>query len=533
MGAVQNPRPPQTGLMSGCQRISRFLRFALGLGRVRRALRACGLVAATLLLASASAVPARAQPIQFADPSNGTYGWYGTTVGMLLFNFEIPGTLPASKWYTDYQSAPAPGRYEGQGLSQSAAFHNAYAYGDDLFLSNISRTFLWQQYVGGTVKEGGPFTGRAVSSLRFWEWVEIGQQALKTYGKIRSIMIALKSGHIEINAWRLMPKIGAFDEDDPDAPALVLSIVPASEGPLAMLREMTNWSDPRYRLKNKVNLSNLKGLVPSLAVKPSFFGALAQMPGASGDKVMTAMGRNMHELRTSLSMLKRGVAGGAESPYKRWNAVTRAEGLTDLLKVQQSTWGDITNTVASGIALVDPVAAGSWAGSARIAMGDVSRLQQALVRDQLARRGVDDWAARAVDAEMNSMVYGLESQDYMEFIDNVEEMIETGASSKVHVAPGEEALAELRIEAADAAVNKLIRDELRAIRQLYAMKARRELDERLAPNIALGLNALKEATNRLALLNQRLTSLQRGQSATRKVLTPQAASKILSEPFTM
>ena len=504
------------------------------LARARRALRACFLVAMVGLVGSAGAPSLRAQPIQFADPGNysGTYGWYGITVGLLFTSVQIPGTQPFSKWFTDYQGESAPGKYPGQGLTQFSAYHNGWMYGSDLFNANLARTTLWQQYVGASVKEGGPMTGRSPASLRFWEWVKVGEIALKTYGKVRAIVTALKSGHVEINAWRLMPKIGAFDEDDPEAPGLLLTIVPSSEGSLAMLKEMTDWSDPRYRLSHKVNLSNLKGLVPSLAVKPSFLGAIAHLPGGD-DEVMLKMQRNFHELRTSMSILKRGVAGGPESPYKRWNAVTRAQGLSDLLVAQQNTWDDITTTVARGVGLVDPKAASEWSAVAKASMRGVARLQQATVRDQLSRRGVDDWAANAVDAEMNGLVYGLESKDYMEFIENVEEMIETGASSRVVVAPGEEALAELRIEAADAAVNRLIRDELRAIRQLYAVKARRELTERLAPNIAIGLSALQEGANRLQWLDKRLRMLQQGQSATHKVLSQQAARKLLNEPFVL
>ena len=526
-GAWRKDPSQHNGVMDALQGIRRLP----GLGGVRRALRALCLAVALLGLGAAS-TPAQAQPIQFADPGNGTYGWYGTTVGLLLFNVQLPGTLPASKWYTDYAGTSAMGRYPGQGLTDGASYHNGWIYGDETFKGNLARTALWQQYVGGTIKEGGPFTGRSPASLRFWEWVKVGEMSLKTYGKVRAIVTALKSGHVEINAWRLMPKIGAFDEDDPDAPALVLSIVPATEGALAMLREMTDWGDPRYRLSHKVNLSNLKGLVPSLAVKPSFLGAIAHLPGG-GDNVMAKMQRNFHELRTSLSMLKRGVAGGPESPYKRWNAVTRADGLSELIKAQQTTWSDITDTVARGVALVDPKGASEWSSAAKISMASVAKIQQATVRDQLSRRGADDWAANAIDAEMNGMIYGLESQDYMEFIDNVEEMIETGASSKSLVNPGDEALAELRIEAADAAVNRLIRDELRAIRQLYAVKARRELTDRLAPNIAMGLDALKEGANRLEWLDRRLKNLQRGQAGTSKVLTKQAAAKILSEPFVL
>jgi hypothetical protein len=301
-----------------------------------------------------------------------------------------------------------------------------------------------------------------------------------------------------------------------------------------MIREMTDWSDPRYRLSHKANFSNLKGLVPSLAVKPSFFGAVAHMQAQDpGVNVMTKLQRNFHELRTSLSMIQRGVAGGPANPYKRWNAVTRAQGLADLVAIQSDTWKDIGSTVARGVALVDQKSASAWSASNNTVYASLGRMQQASVRDQLARSSVDNFAANSISAEMNNMVFPLESQEYMEYIDNVEAMIEDGASSDFTVAPGEEYLAELRTDAADAAVNRLIRDELRAIRQLYAVKARRELTDRLAPNVALGLSALKEGADRLQYMERTLTRLQQSQKAVSTTLSAQQAGKLLTEPFVL
>jgi len=498
------------------------------------------------LLVGAGAIPAKAQiPMltQTTDPSKSDYYWYGVTLRIPLFftniNIHIPGTKPMTKWTTDYFGIPASGKYPGQNLTNNASYHNATMYWHDTLASNAIRTTLWQQYVGASAKESGPLTGRSPTSLSFWEWIKVGEMSLKTYGKIRAIMEALKSGHIEINAWRLMPKVGILDEDDPEAPALMLGIMPAGQGPLAMIKEMTDWSDPRYRLSNKVRLSNLKGLVPSLAVKPSFYGALVHYQASMGasntsnQMVMARLQKNFHELRTSLSMIQRQVAGGPYNPYKRWTVMNQAEDLNKLLIANSGSWNDIANQITAGISLVNPGAAAAWKAANGPAFGAIAKLQQDSVRDNLARRGADDFAAHAISAEENNLTYPLESDEYMKFIDDVETMVEEGASSKAVINQGDEALAELRIEGADAGVNRLLRDEFRAIRQLYAIKARRELNEKLAPNIAMGLRALREGADRMKMLERRVTRLQEGQTAASKVLSAGDAAKMLAEPFVL
>ncbi len=472
-------------------------------------------------------------------PNYTFYGltWYQPRIYLIPeITIPIPGTRPTSKWSTDYYYIPAASKAPWQSLTENASYHNAVEYGKSVAWSNVLRSTVLVQEKATNKKLLGPLTGKAPSSLSFWEWLEVGDQSLKLYGRYRNMVLALKSGDITIDLWKLAPKIGVINENDSSDPLLTLSVMPASDGALLNIKQLTDFSDPRYRLENKVQLSNLKGLVPSLAVKPSFYGALAHYmkDDQTGRVVMYRLQRNMHELMTSLSMLKRQVAGYGDNDTRgrRWTVATQRDEVRQLTQESIDFWNDAVSEIGRGMReIIGPSESASWVSANRAAFNAIAKLEQRTMEDGVERRGADVWAAQALAADMNNITLPLENEDYLKWIKDVEDMMATSASSSADVVMGEEQLTELRLEATDAAVNKMIRDELRAIRQIYSLKAKREFADKLAPSIAKGLLNVREASERLDGLRKRLQLLQGAQQAESQVLSPGQIGKLLHESF--
>jgi len=443
------------------------------------------------------------------------------------------GIPPWTKFEDQIPTIPASTVIPGLDLSEYSSYHNGVVYGKATIASNVARAILWRSNQGASTKSVDPLTGKSLTSLSFWDWVKMGELSLKLYGQVRSLMRAIKSGGVTIDAWKLMPKLAVISEDDPASPVLYLGIAPASEGAYAIAKDLTDWSDPRYRLSSKADFSNIKGLVPSLAVKPSFFGALAHYMknDLTGQVVSARLSRNMHELMVSMSMLRMGLAGGPPDPAKRFTVV-RAKEAVDALQREDQSWKELAGELSRGVAITgNTAAANAWKASLNQALNGLAKMQEMYLQDIVARKSADTWAARALGAEMDNMTLPLETDDYMAMIDTIEELVEQGASAKGVPEDGKELLAQVRTEAADTGVNRLIRDEMRAIRQLYGMKARRELVDKMAPSIAMGLKNLDEGADRLNQLELQLRRLSEGQKAASYVLKPSDVKKLLNEPF--
>jgi len=417
-------------------------------------------------------------------------------------------------------------------LTDNKAYNNAWQYGMATAVGNSSRLALYKSNVGSSKKMADTFTGKSPASLSCWEWIKFGEISLKIYGKARALMDAIQSGTVTINAWRMMPKLAVFNENDPATPALMLGVVPASEGAIAIAKQLTDWSDPRYRLNSKADFSNIKGLVPSLAVKPSFFGAVAHYMknDMTGQVVMARLHRNFHELMTSLSILQAGLAGGPEDPAKRFTVSSATEG-AQVLMANDDSWLQLADEMTRSAAIWSPTEATALRQSMRGTFGNLQKLEQQNLKDAISRKSADTWAASALATEMDNMTLPLETDDYMTMVSQIETMVEGAASNKVMVGDRDGLLAKLRLEGADAAVNRLMRDEMRAIRQIYGMKARKELVDKMAPSIAQGLKNLREGAEKLGRLQNELDRIQAGQQAAKTVLGADKVKNLLKENF--
>lgn len=497
----------------------------------------------SLLLALGLTVvqPARAQSFayDFNNPSNANYYYYGlilhipTTFPFLYGpGIQVPLGLSARTKTEDIFPIWAMGKSPSQHLTNNAAYNNGFEYGRTTTVANATRAALWQQNVGTSKKIIAPLTGKGPASFSFWDWIQVGEISLKIYGRMRAIMNAIHSGVVTIDAWKLMPKLAVMNEDDPDNPVVYLGLAPSSQGPMALIKDLTDYSDPRYRLASKAEFSNIQGLVPSLGVKPSFYGALAHYMknDQTGQFVLARLHRNFHELMTSMSMMRRGLAGGKTDPSKRFTVDHATEGLLRLQSVDQS-WENLANELSRGVAMVAPGEAAAYRQVLVDHFQTYSQLEQQAVQDALSRKAADTWAAHAAANEMNNFTLPIESDEYMAFVNETEGIIEQAASEKADLTDGKELLLQLKIEGADTAVNRMVRDEMRALRQIYAMKARRELTDRMAPTIAQGLKTLQEGYQRLDSLQQRLTRVKAGQQSASAFYSTTELQKLLNEPL--
>lgn len=448
--------------------------------------------------------------------------WYGDTLVIPLLFIQIPINIPGTRpWYKsgDWIPYPAAGP-PGFALSETSSYHNAYMYGASLTMSNGVRASNLLLAKAEAKKEGlAPLTGKGPASLSFWEWVKLGEMGLKTWGKVHNIILALKSGRLEIDAYKLMPKLGVINEDDPSAPMLVMGLAPSSQSAFRVAKDLANFSDPRFYLGNKINFNELKTLVPSVGVKPSFFQALAhyEKNDATNGLMMQRLHQNFHEVRTALGMIQNGLAGTAKTKEQaimnRLSPSSVNATLVDLMARRDSYWLEALNETKRGLNLISPQLGAEFYSNAAGAWRAAGRAETAMLDDMSKRRTANIWGAKQAAAAMTNAVAPLETEEYMDAVGKLDDMIKEYVSSAASINLGDEQKVSLALDVADAWVNRLVRDELRAMRQLYAMQAKRMEREVLAPQVAQTFNELQQASERLQRMQKTLYTLQKGQQA--------------------
>lgn len=458
--------------------------------------------------------------------------WYGNSVGEELTSFldleiywDVASTHP---WYNGTGSfadsvaatglmAPSPVLYP---LSQDNSYHNAVVYARALVSSNVIRGTNLELARVKNKKEGGdPLLGKGPGSMSFWQWLRLGQMSLQIYAKAAGIVRALHSGTVNINVWKLIPKIAVFNEDDPAAPALVMGLVPSSQGAIALATQITNFSDPRYYLGHLINYHDLDQLVPSLAVKPSFYGAYAHLinssPADANQLLITKITQNFHELRTGLSMLKRAAMGHSqnENDIQRSRFSTAwTKNFCNDLQNQAGSWDRLYSELSTGSRYF-----GSNMASQVSAMGSsytqIKNSEISSIQNALQVKAADTWKAKRLAGNITNVTAAYETQDYLAGAKQVETMIGKYATQDGNPGQYDDEKILVGLAVTDAWTNKLINDELRSLRTLYAMQVQREALEKMAPIIAQSQTEVNVASQRLARLQAYLQQLQSTQSA--------------------
>ena len=431
----------------------------------------------------------------------GTYPWYNTADTMpMTIQGDSPVLYP---------------------LSMTSGYHNATQYGRALAVSNVVRGIILQQAQAKTKKEtGDPLLGKGPASLSFWQWIKMGEMALKTYSKVASIVNAINAGDVTINVWKLIPKISVLNEDDPTAPILVMGLVPASQGAIAMAKQLVQVNDPRFYLGNLVKYNDLQTLVPSLAVKPSFYGAYAHM--ATGDptsrnvQMVSSISRNVHELRTAMSMLNRRMAGRAHTladiKRSRFSSAYSKQMGDQVIAQSGQVWDGIYQDAKAASRFYGPQFSANIAALAG-PMNGLKSIEAKEINRAVETKVADTWRAKAIAGELGNVTVALETDEYMQGVQLIQDMISEYATEDGNHGLFDADKIMLGVAVADASVNKLINDELRALRQIYGMRIQREATEKLSKYIAPAQDEIKMAAYRMNRLNRQLANLQAGQTA--------------------
>lgn len=482
------------------------------------------------------------------DPPTPGDSWYGNTVGqdaslglsIIILYFHNSETYP---WYNGTYGgggsvsqfgvkAPSPAIYP---LSTDNSWHNANVYVRSLVSSNALRFTNAELAQAKNKKEGAdPLLGKSPGSMSFWQWLKLGEMSLQLYGKTASVVRALRSGTVNIDVWKLVPKIAVFNEDDPAAPALVMGLVPSEKGAIKLATDLTNFSDPRFSLGHLVKYDELNTLVPSLAVKPSFYGAYAHL--ATGDKearsmmLVSKIATNFHELRLGLSALNRRMMGHARSEAdierSRFSSAW-ADQMRKKLETEALTWDYVFSEAAQGSRYFGPSFNSEINGMSRdytsMKVAEINAIQNAV-----EVKAGDTWKAKRLAGNISNVTAMLETHEYLEGAKKVETMINKYASKSGTHGQYDDQKIQVGLAVTDAWTNKLIHDELRALRQIYAMQVQREGVEKLAPYVAISQGEISNAARRVGRLQGYLTQLQSAQKSDTAFFQPSDLARVIT-----
>lgn len=470
-------------------------------------------------------------------PSGPTAVWYGTRA-LATGNFSVgfQGTLPwynVNDWPATTMQMDSPAFYP---LSMTSGYHNATEYSRALLISNGIRYWALLQARAKNKKEGAdPLLGKGPASLSFWQWLKVGEMALKTYGKVASIVKAINAGTVTIDVWKLIPKISVLDEGDPSSPLLVIGLVPSDQGVVALTKQLLQVNDPRYYLGNLVKFDDLNRLVPSLAVKPSFYGAWAHLatsdPTSRNVQMVEKITRNVHDLRISLSMLNRQMVGQSHTldDIKRSRFSTAmARQMGDQLQAQSAQlWDGVYQDARAASRFYGPGFSGS-VNKLGSAFEGLKAAERAEIERLTTTKAADTWRAKAVSGDLTNITVPLETDEYLQGVKHVQDMVQVFASDFSNFGGYDSDQIMLGLATADAWTNKLINDECRALRQIYAMRVERTANKRLAPYIAASNEEIQDATHRLQRLERQLADMQKTQQASTTFLKAGDIARIIA-----
>lgn len=531
-----------------------------------------------LILACDLGAPAMAQTyIEYPNPM---MQWYGDSQGWTIlypsdaWGFSIDSTHPSFKTadIIPELSSPAPGP-PGYPLSSEASWHNMSMYVAAMANGNSLKMKILDLAKAKNKKNGAdPLAGKGPASLSFWQWIKMGQAALETYSKIRNIQRALMSGRLDINLWKMAPKMAFVNESDEHHGVIFLALAPSNKWSLSDVTHILNSNS----LKGFKITGELKDLVPSLATKPSFFDAVAHvsrinlLPGeVVADSTSQGNNRlmplrihnNFHEVMISLGQIQRNVAGMggsdmdgpdyrpgvlAATAKQRGSPLYMAREVKRILDTRGDAFAQAASEIKRGIKLLSPGAEEEFEAY-RGAFLEADRNMRRTLEDATQRRSMNWWGAKQAAATLSNIVMPLETAEYLEQAKKVEDMIanyltDKGLTKMIPVsvyqdgnwadhypvneagnpidAEGNEIPMEklnqsgdhdklnLALAVTDAWVNRLVRDEMRALRQIYTATAQMEGQRRLAPHVSKTLASLQDGAKRLEKLQKQLRNAE-------------------------
>lgn len=506
--------------------------------------------------------------------------WYGNSTGVKIYypysEFGIAWGMTQPSFRNDELfpegDLPAPGP-PGLPLSDVASWHNMVSYVAAMGEGNLLKTRILELAKAKNKKNGAdPLVGKGPASLSFWQWVKMGQAALETYSKIRNIQRALMSGRLEINVWKLAPKMAFINESDEHNGVIFLALAPTNKWSLANVTSIFNANS----LKGFRITGELKDLVPSLATKPSFFDAVAHVSRINlnpGDVVEDATSQgnnalmakrihfNFHEVMVSLGQIQRMVAGmGGEemdgpdhragvleaTAKQRGSPAYIAREVGRILNARQDAFTQAASEVKRGMKLLSPGSEADF-DAYKVEFINADRMMRRTLEDVTQRRSMDWWGAKQASGTLSNIVMPLETAEYLEQAKKIEDMIrfylsDEGLTKQIPVSvhqdgkwidhytidengnavdnngnvqateklnqQGDADKLNLALSVTDAWVNRLVRDEMRALRQIYTATAQMEGQRRLAPHVAKTMANLQEGAKRLEKLQKRLANAE-------------------------
>lgn len=462
--------------------------------------------------------------------------WYGVSATVLGVSMKDPGTHPfyaPTIWPGSSDLIPSPTLYP----LTSDAYNNAFEYGRAMVVANgIRMANVLNQKATDTKESVDPLLGKT-TGLSFWQWVKVGQYALQTYAKAAAIVRALHSGTVNINIWKLIPKVNVIDENSPGAPLIQLGLVPSDQGVIAMAKSVTMVNDPRFYGGNLVNFDEITNLVPSLAVTPSFYGAIAHMdqtsPADQQQKLLlAAVTKNFHEMRVGLSMIARGVMGTSETEAdikrSRFSTAYAAQ-LGDQMKASSTAYyADLASELKRGATLMSPdlgVQASQLAGR----LNQVASSEGNTIDNLVQVKAANTWQAKRIAGDMDNVTVPLETDAYMKMAKNVDDLIRQYASTDATPGVSDDKKMQLGLAVADAWTNKLIFDEMRAIRQIYAARVEQEGIEKLAPIIGQSQDELEMAKRKLKQLQMLVADMSGGDPTAHTFFTGDDVARVATK----
>jgi hypothetical protein len=465
--------------------------------------------------------------------------FYGATVvvNTVFFGeyaFNIPGTMPYHK-FEDWEPM-SPGVSKGPpgfSLSDNASYNNAWQYWISTVLVNAALTAVNTGELADIQKNAGPLTGKSVTSFNFWQWVRMGQASLQVYGKLKGLYMALKSGELTIDIWKMLPKIAIDNENDPTAPMLMMSIVPTSQSIMGDIRKLTDFTDYRYRIgtfsDRLSKFTSNMGL--SFGTRPGIYAITARLFGPddpdNGWAQIYALQRSFHSTMTALDMIKRksaglGPASDDELKRRRGNSEFYEQGTKALADQYRNRAGGPYSDAAvdelrRGMRYLkgDTAELAQWAIQAAKVYKSTLDLENQAMNDRIQTAFSERYKAAAGGAALNNISIPLETESYIKSIKLVEDLIRkyAGQEFNSNTFPGDEQTIGLGIETADAWINRMIRDEVRAMRQIYGIGAKIEMEQGISPFIAQAGKELQKADSRLRDIEGQVNRMENGQWA--------------------
>jgi hypothetical protein len=478
------------------------------------------LLLALLVLFSFGATPARAQYDPWTETNYHDCIVVNFWIGYVKWYTPIPPRLEDSRSDPNYLSPP--GYNLGTTTYRQGAFQYPTAIGAHVgVMKNLLGAMADQR-----MKTNAPVTGRGVTSWGFQQWVAYSLESYEAFLRVKKIYDALKAGQLTLNLYELAPKIALQQVEGSGLPTgsiTTLSLVPASQSEWHRIKALTDFSSPEYRFSNKVNLSELSALKVNVNVKPGVFMRTFG-DSANTDTALWNQAKNGFEMMVALSQLKRGVVGtpvsnGGDHRMSRFTPATLGEKTEELVNLHARLQEEESSEIATVLQGLNPEAARDFRRSSAAVYAAERRAAVNALRGLSERYARAFYKARDVMNEMNNHVQTLESPDYLRFAGETDAALEkyTTKEGTADLGADDALQGQLGVDGTIARYDKLINDELAAIRKIVAIRARRQVVQDYAPYLGKTEGNINEAVDRLAQIQARNAAMDAAISAREKV----------------